>query len=318
MNAGDGLARAFEYGREAMIVIDNDGRIVAANHFTRLGYSLHALAFVVSMDLALFRRELLASGCARHELHVLDADGTAHEVIAHGVTLEGGRHLITFEDVGELRQIERTLRQAQRLDSRSQFTATAVNELKTLTTELLLHGALLEARISKSATDETLELTSELLAASRRAAVLVECMRGFLTRDPAEAAQPSGGSSISQSRRRAVTRGDETILVLTRDAAVGAAIRVTLEEAGYAVLDASSPAAALAFAEHHGERIDLLLCEAGAELAVAEFVERARSFHPDLKTLECESCAAPELLRAVREALGEPAEPRFASASSKN
>lgn len=292
MKTGQDFGAAFEYGREATVVIDDDGRIVAANHFAREGFSLHVIAFVVSMELGAFRQQLITRGSARHELDIIDADGAAHEVVAHGVTLEPGRHMIMFEDVGEVRRLERTLRQAQRLDSRTYVMAAAVHDLKNSLSEILLHGTALDARLSMSPGAEAVELANDMLGASRRAAMLVERMLTGMFRvgEPEEAPRP-----ITHRRRMALATGDETILLFTRDTG----IRTTLESAGYFVLDAPSAAAALALAEHHGERIDLFVHDAHS----TDVLARVRRFHPSLPTFECGSLSAAELLRAVRSAL---------------
>jgi hypothetical protein len=210
--------------------------------------------------------------------------------------------MIVFEDVGELRRLERTLRQAQQIDSRTHRMAAAVRDLKTSVTEVLLHGVTLEARLSQSEAEA--ELAREMLLASHRAAALIDRMLTSLLHAGSDRPQPVQASPITHRRRMAFATGEETILLVARDTVARAARRAPREVAGYAVLEAATATAARAARPHHGPPIDLLFHETGSELPIAEIVDRARRLHPEMAILEWGSFSPAELLRAVRGSLG--------------
>jgi len=126
---------------------------------------------------------------------------------------------------------------------------------------------------------------------------IVHQNQGFLTVDPA----PGGGSSFAVhlprrreaaaavppvSRRRGDLGGNETILVVEDEPAILEIVSLLLRQAGYQVLEAGSPAAALRLVAGHAGAIDLLLSDLILpEMNGRELARRLEAERPALKRL---------------------------------
>jgi two-component system cell cycle sensor histidine kinase/response regulator CckA len=88
------------------------------------------------------------------------------------------------------------------------------------------------------------------------------------------------------SAQETVRRGSETILLVEDDDAVRRLARLSLERAGYLIVEAGNPREALRVAELHAARIDLLLSDLIMPESDGEpLVDRLRRAHPELRVL---------------------------------
>ena len=86
---------------------------------------------------------------------------------------------------------------------------------------------------------------------------------------------------------RSIRRGQETILVVEDEVAVGELVRGILEEKGYRVLKATSGLQALQVWNEHGCDIDLVLTDVKMPKGMSgpELIENLRALRPDLKVV---------------------------------
>jgi PAS domain S-box-containing protein len=105
----------------------------------------------------------------------------------------------------------------------------------------------------------------------------------FTTYFPMNGDSPARVLPESTARR---TSGNETILLVEDEAGLRGLMRRSLEHYGYTVLATETVAEALAAAEHHDGRIDLLLSDVVMPvLSGPELAERVVAARPDIKVL---------------------------------
>ncbi len=105
--------------------------------------------------------------------------------------------------------------------------------------------------------------------------------RIYLPRDAQDAAQPAGERSLEAPRR-----GKETVLLVEDEAAILRLVHTVLERAGYTVLVAETPGAAIELAKEHADAIDLLITDmVMPEMNGRELAEKLRSLYPRLKRI---------------------------------
>ena len=108
-----------------------------------------------------------------------------------------------------------------------------------------------------------------------------------------------------QSSAQSDERHDDrpVLLLVADDLLVREVVRQVLEHAGYELLEASTPAGALALARAYGERIKLLLTDVVMpEMDGAELSRRLQSMLPDLVTVFMSGYAEIDVVRRMREA----------------
>lgn len=121
----------------------------------------------------------------------------------------------------------------------------------------------------------------------------------------------ANAGAVSTRRMRSIaTHGTETILIVERDEEMRRALRLTLDEYGYRVLECASTVAAIALAELHDGEIDLLIADATSPRACGpELLDRLRLSRPRLNGLFVggpllgRTFSAHELLSGVRASL---------------
>jgi two-component system cell cycle sensor histidine kinase/response regulator CckA len=104
---------------------------------------------------------------------------------------------------------------------------------------------------------------------------------------------------LSKPRERTEVRGgSETILLVEDDEAVRDLIVLTLQNAGYTVLDASTPEAAIELAANHAGKVDLLLSDiVMPSISGIRLTPMLRTSRPDLKVILMSGYAAETLAR---------------------
>jgi two-component system cell cycle sensor histidine kinase/response regulator CckA len=104
---------------------------------------------------------------------------------------------------------------------------------------------------------------------------------------------------LSKPRERTEVRGgSETILLVEDDEAVRDLIVLTLQNAGYTVLDASTPEAAIELAADHGGKVDLLLSDiVMPSISGIRLTPMLRTSRPDLRVILMSGYAAETLAR---------------------
>ena len=86
--------------------------------------------------------------------------------------------------------------------------------------------------------------------------------------------------------RSAKGQGSETVLLVEDEEAVRRLVRRVLEDAGYRVLEAQSPAQALRLCQHHPEPIDLMLTDVVMPfMSGRELASRAAALRPQMRVL---------------------------------
>ena len=85
------LGPIFEHARDATLVIDGAGAVLATNRSARDAYEHHVLVYTMSVELVAFRGDLERLSMARGETHLVDTEGRAREVILHGKSIGSGR-----------------------------------------------------------------------------------------------------------------------------------------------------------------------------------------------------------------------------------
>jgi CheY-like chemotaxis protein len=96
----------------------------------------------------------------------------------------------------------------------------------------------------------------------------------------------AGGAPAGADARAAAHRGDECVLLLEDEDTVRNVVRQMLAAKGYSVLEARHGDEALAVAEAHEGRIDLVVTDVVMpRMSGPEFVQRLRDVRPDVRVL---------------------------------
>ncbi len=104
--------------------------------------------------------------------------------------------------------------------------------------------------------------------------------------------------AAAEPRPEPVARGTGTILLVENEEAVRSFIRLTLEEAGYAVLEAARGEDALETARRRSERIDLLVTDSVLPgIGGPELAGRLAAIHPETRILFISGYAGSSVLR---------------------
>jgi CheY-like chemotaxis protein len=98
--------------------------------------------------------------------------------------------------------------------------------------------------------------------------------------------------------RETATGGPETILVAEDDGAIRTLLHLLLEDDGYTVLSAPTPAEAIALANHHPGAIDLIVSDMVMPgLSGPELAERIRHQRPTTRVLFTSGYSGDEIVR---------------------
>jgi two-component system cell cycle sensor histidine kinase/response regulator CckA len=165
---------AFEHSTDAVVVVDDDGRLLVANRAAR------ELPFVDveqlfrwtpnrDPELTSFRAQLRVGSRATCELDVHASGAAPHRLALEG-RAHGPAYVIVMRDVTERRREQREMQHLRRLESTSFLAASMVHDFANVMTAVVGSAGLL----ARAPGDErTARLTQEILAAGQRGAELV-------------------------------------------------------------------------------------------------------------------------------------------------
>jgi PAS domain S-box-containing protein len=229
----------------------------------------------------------------------------------------------SFRDTTTSRNLERELRQSDKLEAIRRLAGGAAQDFNNLLTVITSRGELARRRLDS---DEPLRRhLEEILWAAERATALTQQLLAF-SRRQALASVPEAPRAAPDAEE-APPRGTETILLVEHHEAVRLVAREILEAQGYIVLEASQGAEALFIQKRYARPVHLMVIDVVMpDMSGPDLARRLAQAWPDAKVLfvsgQSEHDVAPDgvlnpdaaflhkpfspdaLARKVREALG--------------
>ncbi|MGH7293396.1 MAG: hybrid sensor histidine kinase/response regulator [Polyangiaceae bacterium] len=192
----------FESASDAIVVVDDDGKLLAANRAARElpGVELDSL-FVWSPrrdpELASLRAQLRVGGRGAAELKLRDAAG-----IDRVLALEGRAHgpcyVVVLRDVTEARAAEEELRHLRQLEDVGHLTASVVHDFNNVLTAIVCATAVLESDVVGQ--ERAATMARDVRAAAERGAGLVRRVLSLLRRQASKRATVHLGNAVEEAR----------------------------------------------------------------------------------------------------------------------
>ncbi|HEY1694733.1 MAG TPA: ATP-binding protein [Polyangiaceae bacterium] len=192
----------FEHCSDAIVVIDDDGRLLAANRAARAlpGVDVDRLFLWTPQrdpELASFRAQLRVGGRGTAELRLREPDGAARVLALEG-RAHGPAYVVFLRDVTEQKRLEEELRHLRQLEDMGHLTASVVHDFNNVLTAILCATAVLEDDVAGQ--ERAAMLAKDIRAAAERAARLVRQVLTLLRRLPARLEPLNLGAVLDESR----------------------------------------------------------------------------------------------------------------------
>lgn len=180
----------FDGALDGIVILDDDARIISANAAAagilgRTSGEVEDVLFttmVVPEEVEVMQREqrgLLTEGSGRGITRVRRRDGEVSEVeYVARANVVPGRHVMVLRDMTAARQLERQLRQSQKMEALGQLTGGIAHDFNNILTVIVAHADLLLAEDAAIGGEER-DGVSEALRAAQRGAELVRKLMAF-------------------------------------------------------------------------------------------------------------------------------------------
>jgi CheY-like chemotaxis protein len=188
----------------------------------------------------------------------------------------------SFRDVTQSRDLERQLRQSDRLEAVRKLAGGAAQDFNNLLTVITSRGELARRH---AGSDQSLERhLEELLGAAERARALTQQLLAFSRRQAL--APPLEMQRAAPVAPDALPRGSETILLVEHHEAVRLVEREILEGEGYVVLEASQGEDALLMQKRYARPVHLVVTDVVMpDMSGPELARRLARAWPETKVL---------------------------------
>lgn len=180
----------FDGALDGIVIFDEQTRILSANAAaaTVLGRSAEEMHqselydVVVPDEVAVLQQQqssLLIEGTGRGITRIRRSDGTVSEVeYSARANVVPGRHVMVLRDMTAARQLERQLRQSQKMEALGQLTGGIAHDFNNILTVIVAHADILLADDAVLGGEER-EGVAEMLRAAQRGAELVRKLMAF-------------------------------------------------------------------------------------------------------------------------------------------
>lgn len=180
----------FDGALDGIVILDDEGQIISANAAAAsiLGRTIDEVengrltALVLPEEVAVMEREqrlLLAEGAGRGITRVRHRDGVVCDVEYVGrANVVPGRHVMVLRDMTMARQLERQLRQSQKMEALGQLTGGIAHDFNNILTVIVAQADILLATDAAIGAEER-DGASEVLRAAQRGAELVRKLMAF-------------------------------------------------------------------------------------------------------------------------------------------
>ena len=187
----------------------------------------------------------------------------------------------SFRDVTEARDLERRLRQSQKMEGIRRLAGSTAQDFSNLLTSIADRGEL--ARSGIDADDPARAHVSAILTAAEKAMALTRQLFAFSRRRLPLARAESQAAGLAPEETAQLPA---TVLFVEDHDAVRLVAREVLEAHGYEVLEARQGSEALAIVERRGGAVDLLVTDLMLlDMSGLSLAERLRAISPSAKTV---------------------------------
>jgi signal transduction histidine kinase len=192
----------FEHSSDPTVIIDDDGRLLAAN---RAAHSLRGVDlerfFLWTQErdpeLASLRAQLRVGGRGAVELRLPDGDEGARIVAVEG-RAHGASYVLVMRDITDRRHLEGELRHLRQLEDVGYLAASAVHDFNNILTAIACSTSVLAGDVTGQ--ERPSALARDILGSTERAAGLVRQVLSLLRRQPAKPERVSLNDAVEEAR----------------------------------------------------------------------------------------------------------------------
>lgn len=192
----------FEHSSDAIAVIDDDGRLLAANRAARALPDVDVERLFLwtpqrDPDLTSLRAQLRVGGRGAVELRLRNADGGTRLLSLEG-RAHGPTYVIVLRDVTERRRMEDELRHLRQFEDVGHLTAAAVHDFNNALTAIVCATSVLEGDVVGQERASAMAL--DIRVAAERAAGLVRRVLSLQRRQPSKPEHVDLGEAVAETR----------------------------------------------------------------------------------------------------------------------
>jgi len=192
----------FEHSSDAIVVLDDDGRVLLMNRAARAlpGVDVDALfrwSIERDHDLTSFRAQLRVGGKACGEIRVPNAEGQARWFSLEG-RAHGPLYAVVLRDVTERHARDEEVKHLRRLESIGFLTASVVHDFNNVLTAMVCSASVLSHMLD--ADDARAALAESIMSAGDRATGLVRRVLRVLRREPSPPERVNLNAALEEAR----------------------------------------------------------------------------------------------------------------------